>query len=155
MWGHRTLVPLYPCAVSLSLTPSLSLSLSRSLSVCIYTYVYIYMYIHIHIYIYEYVYVHVYITRLERHPMHWLGGVLSGLPGFCRGCCLVGLCMCLARSLSLFPALTTHLTALLSPSLCISSTVNAPHRSPPHISLSRCTYIYSYIYVYICIYFKH
>ena len=94
-------------------------------------------------------YVHVYITRLERHPMHWLGGVLSGLPGFCRGRCLVGLCMCLARSLSLFPALTTHLAALLSPSLSISFAV--------YIYIHIYTYIYTYIYIhmYTYMYFKH
>jgi len=41
--------------------------------------------------------------------------------------------------------------------ICISSTVNAPHRSPPHISLSLAVYTYNlymyiYIYIYICMY---
>jgi len=164
----RTLVPLYPCAVSLSLTASLSLSLSRSLSVCIYIYMYIYIciYIYTHIYIYIYIYVlHVYITRLERHPMHWVGSCRD-----CQDCaggrCLAGLCMCLARSLSLPSTDNAPYRSPLAISLdlsrciytytyiyiCISSSVNAPHRSPPHISLSRCIYIYSYIYIYICIY---
>ena len=114
-------------------------------------------------------YVHVYITRLERHPMHWVGS--------CRDCqycaggrCLAGLCMCLARSLSLPSTDNAPYRSPLAISLdlshciyiytyiyiyiyiCISSTVNAPHRSPPHISLSLAVYTYIYIYIDIYIY---
>ena len=108
-----------------------------------YTYICIYIYTHtyIYIYIYLYVYMYKYIWTCVSASHQALAGVLSGQPGFCGGRCLAGLCMCLARSLSLL------------------STDNAPYRSPLAISLdlSRCIYIctYIYMYIYIYMYFKH
>ena len=90
-----------------------------------------------------------------------------------RGVAVLLVCACASRALSLFQALTTHLTALLSPSLSISLAVSIHihiyiyvfqalsmrHTALLHISLSLAVYtyihIYIYIYVYICIYFKH
>jgi len=136
----RTLVPLYPCFVSLSLTASLSLSLSRSLSVYIYIYMYIYIciYIYTHIYIYIYTYMYYMCISLVWSVTPCTGWGPVGTARIVRGGrCLAGLCMCLVRCLSL------------------PSTDNAPYRSPLAISLdlSRCIYTYTYIYIYM--YFKH
>ena len=55
--------------------------------------------------------------------------------------------------------MTTHHTTLLDISLSLSlyihihtsSNDNAPHRSPRHLSLSRCSHTCTYIYIYIYI----
>jgi hypothetical protein len=135
MWGH--LVPL--CCLSLSYCFSITVSLSLSLCVYIHIYVYIYIciYIYTHIYIYIYTYMYYMCISLVWSVTPCTGWGPVGTARIVRGVAVLLVCACASRALSLFQALTTHLTALLSPSLSIS--------------LAVCIYIhiYTYIYVYV------